>query len=100
MLWYEVSESYRKTLRPVKRSPPVTLEDTASEVECTIELDPSAPENTNVRSEYVRVCVAQPEKTTPSYVKAYDLSKPWPTGIRPEHVVRPVTPNPIGTTQS
>ena len=99
-LWCEVTGSDRKTLRPVKRSPPVTLEDTASEVECTIELDPSAPENTNVRSEYVRVCVAKPEKTTPSYVKAYELSKPWRTGIRPENVVLTVTPKPIGTTQS
>ncbi|HYR51395.1 MAG TPA: hypothetical protein VET83_02145 [Candidatus Dormibacteraeota bacterium] len=99
-LWCEVTGSDRKTLRQVKRSPTVTLEDATSEVECTVELDSNVPENTNIRSEYLRVCVAKPEKTTPSYVKAYELSKPWRTGIRPENVLLTVTLKPVGTTQS
>ena len=99
-LWCEVTGSDRKPLRPVKRSAAETLEAAAGDVDCLIELDPNAPENTRVRSEYVRVCVAKAEKSTPSFVKAYELSKPWQTGIRPENVLLTVKLKPVGTTQS
>src|SRR5688572_936922 len=96
-IWGEITGSDRKTQRPLKGSPPATLEAGDSEIDLHFELDPNAPDNTLVKSAYLRVCVAKADKTTPSYVKAFELPKTWQTGTRPENVVLTITPRPIGT---
>jgi hypothetical protein len=99
-LWGELAGSDRKPQKALRGTPPEALEASAGDVDLSFQLDPDAPENLVVKTAYLRVCVAKSDKTTPSYVKAFELPKTWQTGTRPENFVVSVTPKPIGTTAS
>ena len=98
-LWGEVTGSDRKTQKVIRALSPYEVPSgPEGEVELRFELDPSAPENTPVKSTYLRICVAKSDRATASYIKIFDLPKTWLLATRPENVVVTVTPKPLGTT--
>lgn len=99
-LWCEVTGTDRKTQKPIKWSPPAILEGSPGEVEVQGQMDPNAPDNTLVKTAYLKVCVGRADKNTASFVKAFQLQKHWQRGVRAENVVLMVTPRPIGTAAS
>ena len=99
-IWGEITASDRKTQRQIHGSEPIAIQSTPGEVDLSFELDPNAADNTLVKSSYLKVCVAKADKSTASFVKAFDLAKTWQNGTRAENVLVTITPKPIGTTAS
>ncbi|HEX7077917.1 MAG TPA: hypothetical protein VF363_05815 [Candidatus Eisenbacteria bacterium] len=97
-LWVEGAGSDRKAQRLVKGSDPAVLTGESGDVDLSLSLDPNAPENTTVKSVYLRVCVAKADRTTASFVKTFELGRVWQKGLRPENVVLTVAPRAIGET--
>jgi len=97
-VWAEATTSDRKTPKWLRNAGPAKIESTPGQVELTLELDPNSPDNTLIKTSYLKVCVARADKSTPAYVKAFEMPKTWERGMRAENVLVTVTPKPIGTT--
>lgn len=97
-IWAEATTSDRKTPKWLRSATPEKIESTPGEVELTLELDPNAPDGALIKTSYLKVCVARADKSTPAYVKAFEMPKTWERGVRAENVLVTVTPKPIGTT--
>ncbi len=96
-MWAEVAGGDKKTQKLI-RCTPKTVTAAPGDLEFALELDPNAPENTTVKSVYLRVCVSPAGKTSASYVKAFQLPKMWKVGADPEKMLLTITPRPVGTT--
>lgn len=97
-LWVECAGSNGKPQKIIKGSDPAPAGGESGDLDFSLTLDPNAPENTVVRTSYLRVCAAKADKEVTSFVKLFDLKKTWATGVKAANVLLTIAPKPIGET--
>lgn len=97
-LWVECAGSNGKMQRLIQGSDPQPAGGESGDLEFSLALDPKAPENTAVKTFYLRVCASKADRTGAGFVRLFDLKRTWATGTRPENVVLTIAPKPIGET--
>ena len=95
-VWVEMAGQNGKAQHLVQGSPPAPTSGESGDLDFSLTLSPGAPDNTIVKSAYLRVCVAKADRDTPSFVKTFDLKRTWTSGVRPENVVLTISPKPVG----
>src|SRR2546427_686687 len=99
-IWVEVAGSDKRTQKLIRCGEPQTVAARSGDLEFTVELDPAAPENTTIKSTYLRVCASRGDRATPSYVRGFQFPKTWVVPLNPETLVLTIAPKPVGSTAS
>ncbi len=95
-IWVEMAGQNGKPQHLLQGSDPAPTSGESGDLDFSLTLSPNAPDNTIVKSAYLRVCVAKADRDTPSFVKTFDLKRTWASGVRPENVVLTISPKPVG----